>query len=89
MEFLINIDLQRSRGHETLKNLSHRLNDQPILIESFNPHNFVSEKALFNLGVSPGSIDANNIDLIDFKAINGTHYMRVRNYQDQPIKMKI
>ena len=58
------------------------------MIEPLSFLNAVNERALFNLALNDGFELPHNIDLIDFRNINGTFYMRVRNYQDVEIKVK-
>ena len=53
-----------------------------------NFQNAVNERSLFNLALNDGLPLPPNIDLIDFRQINGSYYMRVRNYQDVPVKIK-
>jgi hypothetical protein len=50
--------------------------------------NAVNERSLFNLALNDGLPLPSNIDLIDFRHINDSYYMRVRNYQDVPVKIK-
>jgi hypothetical protein len=50
--------------------------------------NAVNERSLFNLALNDGLHLPPNIDLIDFRNINGTYYMRLRNYQDVSVKIK-
>jgi len=64
------------------------VNDHPILIEPVIFQNAVNERALFNLALTDGFSMPGNFDLIDFRHINGTYFMRVRNYLDIPIKIK-
>ena len=48
----------------------------------------MNERSLFNLALNDGLPLPPNIDLVDFRHINGTYYMRVRNYQGVPLQIK-
>jgi hypothetical protein len=68
------------------------MHDRPLLIEPYLFHLAVTDKSLFSLGTTTTSppplfLDLPDLDFIDFMYLNGTSYIRLRNYHPHPISL--